>query len=1527
MLISVTKGSVKPGKNQLLSQVVKSIVSDISTLFLRSERLHSNFHSVHGLPPDTPSWLPLYDVTYGEESVQWPLSRYTGYQALSSCSDMFFDLTDESVVEGTLGSATIWYGSDFVTVNRTSVYHAPLFDLRKVRSCLESDREYLITARVRLESTMGELTSCALSNTHCLELDYDYMDSSERRRTTRLWMETPSRQLMYGKTFTVSIRHIFPEEDVAATNIFQALRFYGADPEVDIYVEDISIGIPPPAAFYNPTNVCKDLVPGNGDAEVAGWSTFPFESTRNWIDLNVEEDVCGNHFFQIRGRSYQDLLDPNGVPSFAGITWRVPLECVRENSLLRFGANIRPQQAFIDQGPMNISVRLRGESLEGAEEVSLAECNGIAGDDWFPCTGLVAIPPELVSSGTTEYWVRIYADPSAADYDIDDISLRVQSGSPSGLVVDEAVLGKWGVGSDLLITSHTPDWDAQQTRKIISIEKYALPGLAVIQLDSSFSRPTTLLDSKDFAVEIGLLSRNIIFEASEDSVSNHGGHFWVKHTPSVVQIIEGLEIRNFGQQGSLGRYPLHFHLCGDVAGSIVSKNVVRHSNQRCFVVHGTNSLLVQDNVAYDTKGHCFIVEDGVETGNKFVRNLGAKTDTVDRLIPNETDDRPSTFWITNPTNEWIGNVAAGSFFAGYWIEPILRGPRAYLFEGQDPRTQPLGRFHGNKAHSNGDDGFRSYPTGYIPRQEAVFTELVSFRNRRDGVFFHNSINLALVDSILADNQKQIDIDRAENVRVENTLIVGQSELFRSLIEKQGIESNCRSDGIIGIDLHTFSRFAGDNGPHLRNINFQDFHDTDCWRSFPFSYDNEKRLGLFDAFASVGGLTFEEQRDIMDFCKAKDAGIVGVYISDVDGSLDPNQTGRPGTAMIDTPDMLFFVDESMCTHNPENCYSYCETCLRSIRYEIDQAETSDMLLRVCNSSQNCIDLPGFVETEYGERISTETRVYNAHLPPGSYTAEFVDSRGHGVWPTFVLEKYEEKMCPMALEEGSVELLMPELESGECTDLIRNGGGEMSLTKPLHWLHRSGGVKLLVNQGRSGNAIGNAEYERDRDGIVQYVDVRCLEGLIGRWFEVEAWVKTEQMDGRSIPCGTDNDSCSQAIVSGLSWGYTVAKAIASTDSSGYQLMHGTVQVTEEIVQSPLVEFVMTTNEPGIQFLFDDISMTLLPNERSSCPTNLVYNGDFADGDARFWEHQSGTNSIVSLSGSTTKALRMNRGDSRGRVRPHCFIPNERYEFSMKFRMSDQRGRLIECGDPGLPDCPRAQLFGWKLGERTATENAGYVRGIGDWKEIYGVFVATPDLVQADNLAINIRDVVKNAVLDVTDVSISHVPQDCSDIVINSDMEDGYRSFWGVFGDGVMTNFSPGRDSSTAVKYSGRTHPRHGPQYNLDVYGDLRCFVPGATVEVSTWVQIVMAGTDILGSCDTAMGDCPSIYFRVRDSSGSVVFAQSQSMYALPWDSSNFNELKVRFTLPDWDGSISSVTVVIRDFDPSYDVIFDDFTMKLV
>lgn len=162
------------------------------------------------------------------------------------------------------------------------------------------------------------------------------------------------------------------------------------------------------------------------------------------------------------------------------------------------------------------------------------------------------------------------------------------------LVVSRESAECWGPGTELVLTSHT-QYDGD--RQLATVEEVDVVN-GIIYLSRNISRPLTFSEHGDFGIEVASLNRPVVFEAeSHQDDDLIGGHLIIFGT-STLQHLEGVEIRNFGQQGLLGRYPAHFHFCGDATGSVMKKNVVRQSNQRCYVIHQTDSVLIEDNVAF-----------------------------------------------------------------------------------------------------------------------------------------------------------------------------------------------------------------------------------------------------------------------------------------------------------------------------------------------------------------------------------------------------------------------------------------------------------------------------------------------------------------------------------------------------------------------------------------------------------------------------------------------------------------------------------------------------------------------------------------------------------------------------------------------------------------------------------------------------------------------------------------------------------------------------------------------------------------
>ena len=58
---------------------------------------------------------------------------------------------------------------------------------------------------------------------------------------------------------------------------------------------------------------------------------------------------------------------------------------------------------------------------------------------------------------------------------------------------------------------------------------------------------------------------------------------------------------------------------------VTGLHVIKYDFSRCVTIHGSHGVLVEDNVGYHTRGHCFFEEDGGEKDTTFNGNLGLST--------------------------------------------------------------------------------------------------------------------------------------------------------------------------------------------------------------------------------------------------------------------------------------------------------------------------------------------------------------------------------------------------------------------------------------------------------------------------------------------------------------------------------------------------------------------------------------------------------------------------------------------------------------------------------------------------------------------------------------------------------------------------------------------------------------------------------------------------------------------------------------------------------------------------------------
>jgi hypothetical protein len=396
------------------------------------------------------------------------------------------------------------------------------------------------------------------------------------------------------------------------------------------------------------------------------------------------------------------------------------------------------------------------------------------------------------------------------------------AGSNSIQVLDAA---GWRVGDEIVLAS--TDFDPRQAeRRIIS----AIRG-NTITLDKTlefmhFGKITVDVDERG---EVGLLTRNIRLQASADAAEApfYGGH--VMAMGASKMFVEGVEFNRMGQNLTLARYPIHWHLVGDAKGQYIKNAAIHDTFNRCVTVHGTNFLRVENNVTYNTVGHCFFLEDGIEHGNEFVHNLAIQTkchtskpcvptnlaaagetrtgtngqQSKDVLLP--SDNTVASFWITNPDNTYRDNVAAGSDSNGFWMS-LPEHPNG-KFEGTEisaktwPRRTPFREFKGNVAHSNYDafmfdrniavnntfgvtgsshTGLENPADPNSRALESVFEDLTAYKNRNGAIWgrgeMHVFRNVKLADNAIGFTHASGAFGRyAFTSQVVDSLFVGETE--------------------------------------------------------------------------------------------------------------------------------------------------------------------------------------------------------------------------------------------------------------------------------------------------------------------------------------------------------------------------------------------------------------------------------------------------------------------------------------------------------------------------------------------------------------------------------------------------------------------------------------------------------------------------------------------------------------------------------------------------------------------------------
>jgi len=1163
-------------------------------------------------------------------------------------------------------------GSSYLKITkRRRSWQGATIDLKEysISECITKDTVYLLSMKVRLQKSSGA-SLCSEYGESCIEIMFNSMDINNKGFWKTLYRQPVGSAVPDGQWFSLYGEIEFSSSMLVKEHLFHSFTINGPEPAVDISVDDVMLELPE-MNYPHYTEQCKTMAVSyaNGDAEHSPTHSYPMKiaaNTEAYLEIGTEANH--NRFFKVKSR----------LSEYASVEVPLNPKCITENAYYKVTAKIWLQSEI----PHRVDIALKRDAYtqsnsQGVMIRTAEKCPDSSVDSgWIECSSTFVLGSEYVGSKS---WSTLFIanNDTTSELWVDDIIVTLVRTPVNKLVVDSSVLGCWDVGSDVLVTSSSIKYEEDTiTSMISSIAPYGRDK-AILSLYPFAQWHTSQIDDYKSAAEVALLSRKVLF-FSEEAVNNNGFHLMILQSPNISQVIQGVEFKGGGQMGKMWRYPIYFRLGSNSTGSIVAKNTIRDSYQRCIVLQGTNNVTISWNIAYNSYGHCYMTQDGSEEFNLFEHNLGSVTKKmpIEKVLSfAESDNTPATFRITNPRNYFLNNVAAGSDGTGFWYHlpskvegPSLKSIKNYKL---NPSEYVFGYNEGTVVHSNYGEGFKLYPNGYFPDTEVVLKGLRSYRNKGDGLLLHNTINIAVEDSYFADNRRSIDIDKkADGIRINNSHFLGFSKHFFMLTADSNLFTHCPAfRPLLGIQLHPFLRFRDSKGYKIENNVFERFsgfeyeqHISGCVNSTAIHIDPEKRdtPPHFDGYGLFTNNSFDigvPTRDKFDACLNAESGYKDMYFFDQTGDLNPVNHGTPGFIVSNSTNMTAFLKDQICHEMTKGCALYCEnTCFRTIHFALPMSHLyKEVKLQVTHVENNVsFDFHSYFQyLTYNTDVASadrgmdssvanynyvRRRYFSPSLPFGNYTFKFLLTGNETFMPASI-EKFWHHVpdCSPYITNEMI-FVESQIDNALCTDLIKNSGFNKDENKFEYWQQTGGDLQLTQQGFNSFRSIVSFERNSFWDGPGQFLDTRCLVEndkyeVIGR-FRLQ-----HDITNKFLSCDPENSQkyfsargCPQVTIRTRTlvgdelkddvetmFQLPVAQVFHSTSKDHWSTIYGIFEVTPEMANATSVYIFIEKVLAGLKILLDDFHVTKIQNNleagMSGC-SDRSFNRDLEDGNTGYW-----------------------------------------------------------------------------------------------------------------------------------------------------------------------------------------------------------------------------------------------------------------------------------------------------------------------